>query len=103
MLGQLVSEWMTTLTPGQFAVMPFKTAASNYTLQVTIEYEDEAGYRWQRTDSSQPRRVTDDGVPNDNSAQTRHTSYWRSRGAVRAASTTQTRGRQRAPDDRLRN
>jgi hypothetical protein len=57
MLGQLVREWMTTLTPGQFAVMAFKTTNSTYTLRVTIEYEDEAGYRWQRTDSSQPSRL----------------------------------------------
>lgn len=60
MLGQLVSEWTATLTPGQFAVMAFKTAHSSYSLRVAIEYEDEAGYRWRRTDSSQPQRVHDD-------------------------------------------
>jgi hypothetical protein len=37
MLGQLVREWMTTLTPGPFAVMAFKTANSTFTLRVAIE------------------------------------------------------------------
>jgi hypothetical protein len=57
LLGQLVSEWMTTLTPEQFAVMAFRTTAPNARLRVVLEYEDEAGYRWRRPDDGQPVRL----------------------------------------------
>jgi hypothetical protein len=30
------------------------TAEPDYTLPVTIEYEDETGYQWRRTNTSQP-------------------------------------------------
>lgn len=58
LLGQLVSEWMATLTPEQFAVMAFRTTKSGLRLRVELEYEDEAGYRWRRPDNGQPTRVS---------------------------------------------
>jgi hypothetical protein len=57
MLGQLAREWMPTLTPGQFAVMAFKTVDRNARLRVVLEFEDEAGYRWRRPDDGQPVRI----------------------------------------------
>ena len=32
-------------------------------LRITIDYEDEAGYQWRRTDISQPRRIDDAPQP----------------------------------------
>lgn len=58
LLGQLVSEWMPTLTPEQFAVMAFRTTESGVRLRVELEYEDEAGYQWRRPDNGQPVRVS---------------------------------------------
>ncbi|PQM45651.1 hypothetical protein [Mycobacterium talmoniae] len=57
LLGQMVSEWMTTLTPEQFAVMAFRTTAPDARLRVVLEFEDEAGYRWRRPDDGQPRKI----------------------------------------------
>lgn len=59
MLGQLVREWMTTLTPGQFAVMAFRTTRNDARLRVVLDFEDEAGYRWRRPDNDQPVRISD--------------------------------------------
>lgn len=59
MLGQLVREWMTTLTPGQFAVMAFQTTRDDARLRVVLQFEDEAGYRWRRPDNGQPVRISD--------------------------------------------
>lgn len=59
MLGQLVREWMTMLTPGQFAVMAFQTTDGNARLRVVFEFEDEAGYRWRRPDNGQPVRISE--------------------------------------------
>jgi hypothetical protein len=59
MLGQLVREWMTTLTPSQFAVMAFQTNDRNARLRVVLEFEDEAGYRWRRPDNAQPIRISE--------------------------------------------
>jgi len=39
------------------------TADPNYKLRITINYEDEAGYQWRRTDTSQPRRTDDTTQP----------------------------------------
>jgi len=61
-VGHLVSEWPHTLPPNQHAVMAYTTTDPNFRLRVTIDYEDEAGYQWQRTDTSQPSR-TDEEVP----------------------------------------
>jgi hypothetical protein len=59
MAGELATEWTKTLTPNQQSVMAFKAASADYRLQITIEFEDEAGYRWERSDTSQPRRITE--------------------------------------------
>jgi hypothetical protein len=36
--------------------MAYTTSEPDYTLRVTIEYEDETGYQWRRTNTSQPKR-----------------------------------------------
>jgi hypothetical protein len=57
LIGQVVNGWPRTLRAGQHAVMPYTTADANLKLPVTIDYEDEAGYQWRRTDTGQPRRT----------------------------------------------
>jgi len=52
-------EWPRTLPPNQHAVMAYTTTEPIYSLRVTIDYEDEAGFQWRRTDSETPRRVDD--------------------------------------------
>jgi hypothetical protein len=37
--------------------MAYATTDPKYKLRLTIEYEDEAGYQWRRTDSGQPERL----------------------------------------------
>jgi hypothetical protein len=54
MVGHFVTEWQKTLGPNQSALMAYTTTDPDYKLRITISYEDEAGYRWRRTDSSQP-------------------------------------------------
>jgi hypothetical protein len=55
--GHIVKEWPRTLPPNQHAVMAYTTTNPDYEIRVTIDYEDEAGYLWRRTDTSQPRRA----------------------------------------------
>lgn len=55
--GHLVKRWPRVLPPNQYAVMAYTTSDPNYELRMTIDYEDEAGYRWRRTDASQPTRT----------------------------------------------
>lgn len=57
MVGQFVKEWRTLLPPNENAVMAYTTTNPNSRLRITIDYEDEAGFTWQRTDVSQPRRT----------------------------------------------
>jgi hypothetical protein len=56
MTGHFVKQWPGTLPPNQHAVMAYTTRDPDYTLRISIDYEDEAGYQWRRTDASQPRR-----------------------------------------------
>jgi hypothetical protein len=37
--------------------MAYTTTDPNYVLRITIDYEDEAGFQWQRTDTDQPTRM----------------------------------------------
>ena len=55
--GELATEWLPTLTPNQQSVMAFKAASADYRLQIVIDFEDEAGYRWERSDTTQPRQT----------------------------------------------
>jgi hypothetical protein len=55
--GHLVKRWPRVLPPNQYAVMAYTTTDPNYELRITIDYEDEAGYQWRRTDTSQPTRT----------------------------------------------
>lgn len=57
MIGHFVTEWQRTLAPYQSALMAYTTINPNLKLRITIDYEDEAGYQWRRTDSSQPVRI----------------------------------------------
>ena len=59
MVGHFVTEWQKTLGPNQSALMAYTTTEPDLKLRITIEYEDEAGYHWRRTDSTQPIRVAD--------------------------------------------
>jgi hypothetical protein len=60
MMGHFVKEWPRTVPPNEHAVMAYTTSGPNYKLRITIDYEDEAGYQWRRTDTSQPRRTDDE-------------------------------------------
>jgi hypothetical protein len=55
--GHLVKRWPRMLSPNQYAVMVYQTTDPSYELRITIDYEDEDGYRWRRTDISQPART----------------------------------------------
>jgi len=60
LMGHFVREWSRTVPPNEHAVMAYTTSDPNYKLRITIDYEDEAGYQWRRTDTSQPRRTDDE-------------------------------------------
>jgi hypothetical protein len=55
--GHLVTRWPRMLSPNQYAVMTYTTTDPSYELRITLDYEDEDGYRWRRTDSGQPTRA----------------------------------------------
>jgi hypothetical protein len=55
--GHLVKTWPPTLPPNQYAVMAYTTTDPSHELRITIDYEDEAGFHWRRTDASQPTRT----------------------------------------------
>jgi hypothetical protein len=55
--GHLVKRWPRMLSPNQYAVMAYMTTDPSYELRITLDYEDEDGYRWRRTDSGQPTRT----------------------------------------------
>jgi hypothetical protein len=55
LIGHFATEWQRVLPPHQHNVMAYTTTRPDYTLSVTIDYEDEAGYQWRRTDGSQPK------------------------------------------------
>ncbi len=63
--GHVVQQWPRSLPPNQYVAMPYATTDPKYTLRVTIEYEDEAGYQWLRTDGGPPRRTDQEprGLP----------------------------------------
>lgn len=52
-----VNAWPRTLRPSQHAVMAYTTTDPNYKLRITVDFEDEAGFRWRRTDAGHPRRL----------------------------------------------
>jgi hypothetical protein len=52
-----VNGWPRTIAPNHHAVMCYTTTDPRHKLRVTIDYEDEAGFQWRRTDTSQPRRT----------------------------------------------
>jgi len=52
-----VTAWPRNLPPNHHAVMSYTTTDPNYKLRITIDYEDEVGFQWRRTDTSQPKRT----------------------------------------------
>ncbi|HTX98024.1 MAG TPA: hypothetical protein VME67_26270 [Mycobacterium sp.] len=58
LVGHFATAWDRTLSPNQHAVMAYRTTKPDYTLRVTVDYEDQAGYQRRRTDSSQPERIS---------------------------------------------
>ena len=62
LIGHLTTEWQHVLPPNHHTVMAYTTARPEYALRVTIDYEDDAGYQWQRTDTSPPRRIGKEAV-----------------------------------------
>jgi hypothetical protein len=54
-----VNHWPRTLAPNHHAVMCYATTDPSYRLRVTIDYEDQAGFQWQRTDTTPPERTDD--------------------------------------------
>jgi hypothetical protein len=58
--GHLVKRWPSTLPPNQYAVMAYTTTDPSYELRIKIDYEDEAGFQWRRTDAGQPVRTDQD-------------------------------------------
>jgi hypothetical protein len=59
-----VNRWPHTMPPTQHAVMSYTTTDPKYKLRVTIEYEDETGFQWRRSDTGQPVRVDEVGEVN---------------------------------------
>jgi hypothetical protein len=57
LVGHLATEWQRTLPPNHHTMMAYTTTKPEYTLRVTIDYEDEAGFQWRRTDIGPPKRV----------------------------------------------
>jgi hypothetical protein len=66
MVSHVVKGWPRTLSPHQHAVMAYTTTDPSYQLRIIIDYEDEVGYQWRRTDTGQPRRTDEE---NDNGRQ----------------------------------
>ncbi len=64
--GSMVSVWPRTLIPEQPAIMTFEAAAGVVDLGVLIQFTDEAGYRWMRTDETMPQQIHDDTPPAEN-------------------------------------
>lgn len=62
LIGHFATAWEPTLSPHRHAVMAYRTVKPEYTLSVTIDYEDQAGYQWRRTDSRQPERISADSL-----------------------------------------
>lgn len=56
-VGHLATGWRRILPPNQHTAMAYTTTKPDYTLRVTVDYEDEAGYQWRRTDIGQPKRI----------------------------------------------
>jgi hypothetical protein len=54
-----VNGWPRTLAPNHHAVMCYTTTDPTYKLRVTLDYEDEVGFQWRRTDAGQPRRTNE--------------------------------------------
>ncbi|HEX7823654.1 MAG TPA: hypothetical protein VF477_02005 [Mycobacterium sp.] len=57
MAGHFVDEWPPKLQPYQHALMTYVVNDPDHELRVTVDYEDEAGYQWRRSDTGKPRRT----------------------------------------------
>jgi hypothetical protein len=57
LVGHIVDGWPRTIPPNGHAVLAHRTSDPSYKVSVTIDYEDEAGYQWRRTDTRPPTRL----------------------------------------------
>jgi hypothetical protein len=57
LVGHFAAGWQRILPPSQRTVMAYTTTKPEYTLRITLDYEDEAGFLWRRTDTSRPTRM----------------------------------------------
>jgi hypothetical protein len=57
LVGHIVDKWPTTIAPSGHAVMAYRTTDPSYELSITMDYEDQAGYQWRRTNVGQPKRL----------------------------------------------
>lgn len=57
-----VNGWPRSLAPNHHAVMFYVTSEAGYKLRITVDYEDEAGFQWSRTDGGQPIRTDETGI-----------------------------------------
>ncbi|MUL47515.1 hypothetical protein FZI85_13245 [Mycobacterium sp. CBMA293] len=55
--GHFVKQWPRMLAPQRHAAIAYTTADPNYRLSVTLDYEDDEGFQWRRTDAGQPKRI----------------------------------------------
>ena|ERR1700758_2563197 len=83
MVGHFVKEWPRVLPPYQRAVMAYTTTDPNYKLRITIDYADETGYQWRRTDTTQPRRVDEEPLSGVRPATTKALPGIRAQGTLR--------------------
>lgn len=56
---QLTDQWPTFLSPGQFAAMAFMLTSDEFVPRVHMRFEDSAGYTWERTDITKPKRISE--------------------------------------------
>lgn len=52
-----VKQWPRILAPHRHAAIAYTTDDPSYRLSVTVDYEDDEGFRWRRTDAGEPTRV----------------------------------------------
>jgi hypothetical protein len=57
--GRVGEGWPRILPPNQHAVLAYTAARPSYKLRIVIDYEDEAGLHWRRTETGPPRLLDD--------------------------------------------
>lgn len=57
---QFSSDWAKLLYANQFTALAIETTRADYTPHLRVRYQDAAGYTWERTDTTTPRRLTEE-------------------------------------------